>query len=57
MGALQGESSNDFGHFVTGKPWREIAQAFNVKEGDLFALALVAALIAPWLCAKLRGLI
>lgn len=46
-----------FGHFMVGKPWHEIIQVFNIKKGDLFIVALFATLIAPWLSAKLRGLI
>ena len=46
-----------FGHIVVGNPWREILQVFNVRKGDLFVVALLVTLIAPWLSAKLRGLI
>ena len=46
-----------FGHFVVGKPWHEILQVFNVRKGDLFVVALLVTLIAPWLSAKLGGLI
>jgi hypothetical protein len=46
-----------FGHFVAGKPWHEIAQVFDVRKGDLFILALFGTLIAPWLSAKVRGLL
>lgn len=46
-----------FGHFVAGKPWHEILRAFDVPKGDLFVVALVTTLIAPWFSAKIRGLI
>jgi hypothetical protein len=46
-----------FGHFFVGKPWHEILQVFNIRKGDLFIVALLVTLIAPWLSAKLRGLI
>jgi hypothetical protein len=46
-----------FGHFVAGKPWQEILQVFNILKGNLFIVALLAALISPWLSAKIRGLL
>ena len=46
-----------FGHFVAEKPWQEIFQVFNILKGDLFIVVLFAALISPWLSAKLRGLL
>ena len=46
-----------FGHFVTGKSWQEILQVFNMLKGDLFIVVLLAALIAPWLTAKIRDLL
>ena len=46
-----------FGHFVAAKPWHEIMRVFNVRTGDLFTVALFSTLIAPWLTAKLRGLL
>jgi hypothetical protein len=46
-----------FGHFVVGQPWPEIMQVFNMAKGNLFVMALLAALFAPWVTAKLRGLI
>lgn len=46
-----------FGHFVTGQAWLEIVQVFDVRKGNLFVVALLATLVAPWLSAKARGLI
>lgn len=46
-----------FGHFVAGKPWLEVVHVFDVRKGNLFVVALLATLIAPWLAAKARGLI
>ncbi len=45
-----------FGHFVAGKPWKDIMQVFNLKEGDLFIVVLCVTAISPWLAAKIRGL-
>ncbi|WP_223670311.1 hypothetical protein [Kangiella shandongensis] len=46
-----------FGHFIAGKPWLEIVEVFNVTKGNLFVVALLATLVAPWLSANARGLI
>ncbi len=46
-----------FGHCVAGKPWHEIMQVFNITRGNLFIVALLATLIAPWLSARLRGFV
>lgn len=46
-----------FGHFIGGKPWADILQVFNIRSGDLFAIALITTLVSPWFSAKLRGLI
>jgi hypothetical protein len=46
-----------FGHFIAGKPWLEILEVFNVTEGNLFFVALLVTLIAPWLSANARNLI
>ncbi|QQS49243.1 MAG: hypothetical protein IPM66_11750 [Acidobacteriota bacterium] len=46
-----------FGHYGAGKPWREVLQVFDVRKGDLFVVALLATLVAPWIMARLRGLI
>lgn len=46
-----------FSHFVAGKPWYEIAEVFDITQGNLFVLALLTILIAPWLSAKIRGFI
>ena len=46
-----------FGYFAAGKSWQEIMQVFNIKTGDLFILVLFVTAIAPWLSAKLRGIL
>lgn len=45
------------GHFVSRKPWREVLQVFNLRNGDLFSVALLMTLAAPWVSARLHGLI
>ena len=46
-----------FGHFVAGIPWDEIDRVFDLRSGNLFSLALLAAFLSPWLAARLRGLV
>lgn len=46
-----------FGHFVAGKPWREILQVFDVGSGNLFLLVLVVTALAPRLAGRLRGIV
>lgn len=46
-----------FGHFVAGIPSGEISRVFDVRGGNLFSLALLAACLSPWLAARLRGLV
>ena len=46
-----------FGHFVAGMPWDEIGRVFDLRGGNLFSLALLAAFLSPWLAARLRGLV
>lgn len=43
------------GHFVMGHSWGEMARVLDPRTGNLFLLALVSALISPWLAARLRG--
>ena len=45
-----------FGHYVTGKPWYEINQVFNILKGNLFILVLIVSAVSPWVAAKLKGL-
>ena len=46
-----------FGHYVAGKPWHELMQVFNMREGNLFTLVLLTAFIAPYTAARWRGMI
>ena len=45
-----------FGYFVLGKSLAEINEAFNLKQGNLFVVVLIVSLVAPWISARLRGL-
>jgi hypothetical protein len=44
-----------FGHFVMGKPWKEILGIFDVAGGNLMPLVLAVILISPYLARRLRG--
>lgn len=44
-----------FGHFVTGKDWGEILEIFNISEGNLMSLVLIAIAVSPYLAWRLRG--
>ncbi|WP_457756112.1 hypothetical protein [Thermodesulfatator indicus] len=46
-----------FGHYITGKPWKDVMQVFNLKKGDLFTVVLAATAVSPWLAAKIKGII
>ncbi|MDD2266318.1 hypothetical protein [Sulfuricurvum sp.] len=44
-----------FGHYVMGKSWYEINHVFDIRNGNLFTLALVVTALSPWTAAKLKG--
>ncbi len=46
-----------FGHYVAGKSWDDIFQVFDLSRGNLFLFVLLVTTLAPWLVAKLKGLI
>jgi hypothetical protein len=46
-----------FGHFVAGKPWSELAQAYNILSGNLWPLVLVMIALSPYLAGRIRGAI
>jgi len=38
-----------FGHFVSNNPWSKLLHDYNVVEGRLWSLVLLAILVGPWL--------
>lgn len=44
-----------FGHFILGKPWSRILEAYTFKDGNVWPLVLVVTAVAPYLAAKFRG--
>lgn len=46
-----------FGRMVAGKSWSDLLQAYDVMSGNLWPAVLAVTAAAPWLMAKLRGII
>ena len=46
-----------FGRFVMGFSWERLAADYNVLEGGLLPLGMLALLLSPLIAAKLRGLV
>ncbi len=44
------------GHYVFGNPWEKLFADYNIARGRIWALVLVANLIAPRLAAAVKGL-
>lgn len=45
------------GHFLFKKSWAELFVDYDITQGRIWALVLVTTLLAPWLMAKMRGLV
>jgi hypothetical protein len=46
-----------FGRFVAKKPWPELIRAYTFENGDIWPLVLVIVAAAPYLAARVRGMI
>ncbi|MFN2125337.1 MAG: hypothetical protein ACK2UP_17705 [Candidatus Promineifilaceae bacterium] len=46
-----------FGHYIIGTSWQDLAQVFNIMQGNLFTLVLIVTVASPWLAASTRGLV
>ena len=44
-----------FGHFVQGKPWPELLDAYRFQGGNLWPFVLLVTAASPFAAAKLRG--
>jgi hypothetical protein len=44
-----------FGRFVVGATWERIASDYNVLEGGLMPLGMLA--MSPWITGKMRGVV
>jgi hypothetical protein len=45
------------GHFLFGHPWSKLFADYNIANGRIWALVLVATFLAPTLSAKIKRLI
>jgi len=46
-----------FGRYALRKPWPEVLRVFNPAHGDLFIVVLAITFTAPYLAAKIRGIL
>lgn len=44
-----------FGHFIQGKPWPQLLEAYTFKGGNIWPVVLLVTAAAPWIAAKIRG--
>ena len=44
-----------FGHYVVGHPWDRLLADYNVLQGRVWVLVLLAELYGPLLCARFRA--
>ena len=44
------------GHYLFKKPWNVLLEDYDLRRGRSWVIVLVAALLAPWLTARMRGL-
>ncbi len=45
-----------FGHYVIGDSWDELLAAYNVFQGQIWSLVLVAIALMPWIVYKIAKL-
>lgn len=45
------------GHLIQGKPWSDLIEAYTFKEGDIWPVVLFVTAMAPYITAKIRGLV
>jgi hypothetical protein len=45
------------GYFLQHKTWAELIGAYTFRDGNLWPLVLIVTALAPWLAARLRGLV
>lgn len=46
-----------FGHYVMGKEWPRLLEAYRLSGGNLWVVVLIVTAVSPYLAAKLRGVI
>ena len=45
-----------FGHFIQGKPWAQLLEAYAFKDGNIWPIVLLVTVVAPYIAARMRGL-
>jgi hypothetical protein len=45
------------GHYLFGNPWSRLLEDYNVFRGRVWVFVLLTTALAPFLCARARGLI
>jgi hypothetical protein len=43
-----------FGHFVMGKPWNVLLEAYNLKDGNLWIVVVLFILLSPYLASRIK---
>jgi hypothetical protein len=45
------------GHFLFGNAWSQLLEDYNVLRGRIWILVLITTALAPFACARIRGLL
>ena len=45
------------GHFLFGTAWSQLLEDYNVFRGRIWILVLITIALAPFVCARMRGLL
>ena len=46
-----------FGRMLQHRSWAELLEAYTFKRGNIWPVVLLVVLLAPWVAAKLRGVL
>lgn len=46
-----------FGRFILHQEWAELLDAYRFRGGNIWPIVLACTFIAPWLAARMRGLV
>ena len=45
------------GHYLFGNPWSQLLEDYNVFRGRIWIVVLITIALAPFVCARIRGLV
>ena len=45
------------GHYLFGNQWSQLLEDYNVFRGRIWILVLITIALAPFVCARIRGLV